>query len=296
MTADAAAPAAAAPRRGPGIRRSLAARRLTLRAWLGAVLVGAFVVAAAAAPYLAPALPDAQDIAHRLAPPSYGGAFFLGSDRLGRDLASRILYGARISLVVSALATTIAVASGTALGTAAGFYGGAVDRVLMRIVDAQMAFPYLLLAIAFMLVVPPSIPNIALVLGVTGWVVYARVMRVAVLALREREFVLAATAVGARERRVLLRHIVPNLIPTVVVLATTQVAQFILAEAALSFLGLGLPPNVPSWGNLVNDGREYLDSAWWIEVFPGLAIVVATAGVGLLGDWLRDVLDPHLRT
>ena len=239
MTAAAAVPAEiVAERRRPGRRLGRTAR-LTLRAWLGFVLVSAFMATAVLAPWLAPASPDAQDIAHRLQSPSYlsRGGFVLGSDRLGRDLLSRIIYGARISLVVSALATVTAVVSGTALGTLAGFYGGAVDRVLMRIVDAQMAFPYLLLAIAFMLVVPPSIPNIALVLGITGWVVYARVTRINVLSLRQREFVVAATALGARDRRVLVRHILPNLIPTITVLATTQIAQFILAEAALSFLG-----------------------------------------------------------
>ena len=273
-------------------------RRVTLRAVLGFVLVAAFVAAALSAPWLAPRAPDAQDITRRLTPPRYGWAgasgFALGSDQLGRDVLSRIIYGARISLSVSALATCGAAVAGTILGTLSGFYGGVADQVLMRVVDVQMAFPYLLLAIAFMLVVPPSIPNIAIVLAISGWVVYARIVRINTLALREREFVAAAYAIGARNRRILAGHIVPNLVPTMTVLATTQIAQFIVAEAALSFLGLGLPPGVPSWGNLMNEGRQYLDSAWWLEVFPGCAIIVATAGVGLLGDWLRDIVDPHL--
>ncbi|HYM68727.1 MAG TPA: ABC transporter permease [bacterium] len=288
-------------RSAPSVDRGLRVlgRRLTLRAALGLVLVSTFVAVAISAPWLAPRAPDGQDITQRLAPPRYDGAgatgYVLGSDQLGRDVLSRIIYGARISLVVSALATLGAAAAGTVLGVFSGFYGGPADQVLMRIVDVQMAFPYLLLAIAFMLVVPPSIPDIAIVLAISGWVVYARIMRINALALREREFVAAARAIGARNRRILARHIVPNLVPTITVLATTQIAQFIVAEAALSFLGLGLPPGVPSWGNLMNEGRQYLDSAWWMEVFPGCAIIVATAGVGLLGDWLRDILDPHLR-
>jgi peptide/nickel transport system permease protein len=262
-------------------------------------LVGVFVVTALAAAWLAPRAPDAQDITQRLRPPRSlapgEGEGILGTDQLGRDLLSRIIHGARISLSVSALATVGAAAIGASLGTLSGFYGGIVDHVIMRVADCQMAFPYLLLAIAFMLVVPPSVVNIAVVLAISGWVVYARVTRVNALALRGQEFVIAANAIGARDRRILLRHIAPNLIPTITVLATTQVAQFIIAEAALSFLGSSCSPSVPSWGNMMNEGRQYLDSAWWIEVFPGVAIILATAGVGLLGDWLRDVVDPHLR-
>jgi len=291
---------AAEPQRSFGMRRAAHrfGRRVTLRAVLGLALVTAFVTAAASAPWLAPRAPDAQDITQRLTPPRYGGAeasgFVLGSDQLGRDVLSRIIYGARISLSVSALATFGAAIAGTTLGALSGFYGGVADQVLMRVVDVQMAFPYLLLAIAFMLVVPPSIPNIAVVLAISGWVLYARIVRINTVALREREFVAAAYAIGAPNGRILAGHIVPNLVPTITVLATTQIAQFIVAEAALSFLGLGLPPSVPSWGNLMNEGRQYLDSAWWLEVFPGCAIIVATAGVGLLGDWLRDIVDPHL--
>jgi peptide/nickel transport system permease protein len=289
----------------PGTERRTARRPWILRRGsavrtvLGLSLAGAFIVVAVAAPWLAPARFDAQEIARRLLPPAYfagaGTGFVLGSDQLGRDLLSRIVYGARISLAVSGLATVGAAILGTALGTLSGFHGGIVDRALMRVVDLQMSFPYLLLAIAFMLVLPASVPSIALVLAITGWAVYARVTRVNTLALRESEFVVAASAIGAPERRILVRHLLPNLVPTIIVLATTQLAQFIIAESALSFLGLGLPPSVPSWGNMMNDGRQYLDSAWWIEVFPGLAIITATTGVGLLGDWLRDVLDPHLK-
>lgn len=273
-------------------------RRLTVRAYAGGLLVGVFVAAALAAPGLAPRTPQDQEIALRLRPPAFAGGtagYLLGTDQLGRDVLTRIIYGARISLTVSFLATAIAAVAGTLLGTLSGFYGGVVDQALMRVVEVQMAFPYLLLAIAFMLVVPASVVSIAIVLAVTGWVIYARIMRANALTLREREFVMAATAMGAPDRRILLRHIAPNLIPTMTVLATTQLAQFIIAESALSFLGVGLPPGVPSWGNIMNDGRQYLNSAWWIEVFAGLAIILATAGVGLVGDWLRDVVDPHLR-
>ncbi len=294
-SAQLSAVAAHAATRQPRARRWL----LPVRAWLGILLVGVFVIGGVVAPWLAPHPPQEQQIALRLRPPAFleGGTsgYLLGTDQLGRDVLSRIIYGARISLSVSGLATLGAAGVGTLLGTLSGFYGGAAEQILMRLVEVQMAFPYLLLAIAFMLVVPPNIVNIAIVLAISGWVVHARVMRVNALALRGQEFVVAASAIGARDHRILLRHIAPNLLPTVTVLATTQIAQFIIAESALSFLGVGLPPSMPSWGNIMNDGRQYLDSAWWIEVFAGLAIILATAGVGLLGDWLRDALDPHLR-
>jgi peptide/nickel transport system permease protein len=297
--AEPAAVPASGPERRASRRPWILSRGSAVRTVLGLCLAGLFLLVAFAAPWLAPRPSDAQEIAKRLLPPGYfasaGNGFILGSDQLGRDLLSRIVYGARISLAVSGLATLGAAVLGTSLGTLSGFRGGIVDRVLMRVVDVQMSFPYLLLAIAFMLVLPASVPSIALVLAITGWVVYARVTRVNTLALREREFVVAASAIGAAEPRILVRHVLPNLVPTIIVLATTQLAQFIIAESALSFLGLGLPPSVPSWGNMMNDGRQYLDSAWWIEVFPGLAIITATTGVGLLGDWLRDVLDPHLK-
>jgi len=290
----------------PAAAAGLAARRsrtgwktLPVRAWLGIFLVGVFLAGAVAGPWLVPHPPQEQEIARRLRPPAALAdgvpGYVLGTDQLGRDVLSRIVSGARISLSVSGLATLGAAGVGALLGMLSGFYGGAVDHLLMRIVEIQMAFPYLLLAIAFMLVVPPTIVNVAIVLAISGWVVYARVMRVNALALREQEFVMAARAVGAPDRRILMRHVAPNLIPTMLVLATMQIAQFIIAESALSFLGVGLPPSVPSWGNIMNDGRQYLDSAWWIEVFAGLAIILATAGVGLLGDWFRDVIDPHLR-
>jgi peptide/nickel transport system permease protein len=184
---------------------------------------------------------------------------------------------------------------GVGLGLLAGYYGGGIDQVGMRLADIQLAFPFLLLAITLMAVFPPTLTTVILVLALSGWVTYARLVRAQVLTLREKEFVIAARTVGSGDARVLLRHILPNVVPIITIVGAVQVAQFILAEAALSFLGLGIRPPTPSWGNIINEGQEYIFQAWWIETFPGLAIVAAVSGVGLLGDWLRDALDPRLR-
>ncbi len=262
-------------------------------------LVGLVLVMAVLGPLITPADPLAQDITQRLHPPAWLAhgqrSHLLGTDQLGRDVLSRLLSGARISLTVSLASAALAAVFGVLLGLSAGFYRGWLDDVVMRLVEIQLAFPYLLLAITIMAVLRPSMRNVIFVLAISGWVVHARLVRGITLSLAQGEFVQAARALGASDRRLMVRHILPNLLPVMTVVLTLQVAQFIVAESALSFLGLGLRPPTPSWGSMMNEGREYLSLAWWIETFPGLVIVVATTGIGLLGDWLRDVLDPRLK-
>lgn len=273
--------------------------RLGLRGTLGFTIVGCVLLVAIFGPWLAPADPLAQDISQRLHPPFWqtGGSatHLLGTDQLGRDLLSRLLYGARISLTISIGAASFAAIVGIVLGLISGYYRGWLDEIIMRLVEIQLAFPFLLLAITIMAVLQASLRNIILVLAISGWVVYARLVRGNTLALAETEFVVSARALGCSDFRIIFRHILPNLVGVATVVFTLQVAQFIIAESALSFLGLGIRPPQPSWGTIMNEGREYLNLAWWVETFPGVAILIATTGIGLLGDWLRDVLDPRLR-
>jgi peptide/nickel transport system permease protein len=278
---------------------SLLKRRLNGRAVIGLTLVGLALVAAIFAPLMAPHDPELADITVRLQPPAWSAdgstANLLGTDALGRDLLSRVIYGARTSLLVCLISVALAGLIGVTLGLIAGFYGGIVENVIMRMVDIMFAFPFLLLAITWMAIFSPGRRNVVAILVLTGWATYCRLARGQVLALREKEYVLAARVLGAPSGRLIRRHILPNLIATITVISTMVLAQFILAEAALSFLGLGVEPQTPTWGGLVNEGRDYIVQAWWIETFPGLAIVLTVSGIGLLGDWLRDVLDPRLR-
>ncbi len=273
--------------------------RLGVRGILGFVIVGAVLFLAIVGPLITSTDPLAQDISQRLRPPAWesGGSadHLLGTDQLGRDLLSRLIYGARISLTISLGAALGAAVVGIVLGLIAGYYRGWLDEVVMRLVEIQLAFPFLLLAITIMAVLQASLQNVIIVLAVSGWVVYARLVRGSTLALAEKEYVVSARALGCSDMRIMFRHILPNLIGISMVLFTLQVAQFIIAESALSFLGLGIPPPQPSWGTIMNEGRPYLDIAWWVETFPGVAILIATTGIGLLGDWLRDVFDPRLR-
>jgi peptide/nickel transport system permease protein len=243
--------------------------------------------------------PNRQDLAVALRPPTWFGgeatAGVLGTDNLGRDIFSRVAHGARVSLLIGVLAVAVAGAIGTLLGLISGFQGGWLGALVMRLADFQLSVPFLILALAIVAAIGPSLLNLIVVLGITGWVPYARVVRSEVLSLREREFVLAARAVGASSWRIMLVHLRPNITASVIVLASLEVARMILSEASLSFLGLGVPPTTPSWGGMVADGRNYLESAWWLATIPGLAIAFTVLGVNLLGDRLRDVLDPHLR-
>lgn len=259
---------------------------------LGATIVAVMLVVAAAPGQLAPQDPNKQVLIRYLQPPTLFVSWF-GTDNLGRDILSRTIYGARVSLAIGLSATVLAGTFGVTLGLVAGYSGGVLDDLLMRLADIQLAFPYLLLAIAIIGVLGTSILNLILVLAIANWVVYARLVRAEVLSLRGREFVIAARCVGARTPRLLLRHLLPNVLPSIIVIATFGVANAIIAEAGLSFLGMGVPPEIPSWGGMLADGRARIDTAWWQALFPGLAIVVAVLGINLLGDHLREELDPR---
>lgn len=261
--------------------------------WLGLVLVALVIAAAAFAPLLAPHDPRAISLSDELRPP--GGAFPLGAAENGVDVLSFVLFGARVSMIVGLSATLISALVGTALGALAGHRGGALEHGLMRVIDVLLAFPGILLAIFVTSVLGPSLVNVVVALCATGWTGYARLARAQVLALRGREFVVAARALGASDARILGRHLVPNLLGPVVVQATFGVPAAILAEASLSFLGLGVPPGTPSWGALVDQGTQYLVLAPHVALVPGLAIAVTVLGFNLLGDGLRDRLDPRRR-
>jgi peptide/nickel transport system permease protein len=267
-------------------------------ALLGLAVIAASVVLAVGAPALAPDDPARNDLLERLAPPMWmeGGSSRhpLGTDTLGRDVVSRLLYGARVSLVVGFSAVVVAGVVGLVLGLVSGYFGGRLDDALMRLGDVQLAFPALVLAIAVLAVVGSGLANIVLVLGVTGWVTYARIARGETLSLRHREFVEGARALGAGDGAILWRHVLPNVLPSITVVATFSVARTIIAEASLSFLGLGLPPPAPSWGAMLDEGRNYLTTGWWLALFPGLAILLVVLGINVVGDWLRDTLDPRV--
>ena len=262
-----------------------------------AVLV---LVAAAAilAPQLSPADPIRNDLLERLTPPMWvaGGsaAHPLGTDTLGRDVLSRLLYGARLSLVVGFAAVLISGLIGVALGVLGGYYGGWLDDVLMRAGDVQLAFPVLLLGVALLSVLGPGLANLILVLVVSGWITYARIVRGETLSLKHRDFVEAARALGALDRRLIWRHVLPNVWAPIAVVATFSVARTIIAEASLSFLGLGVPAPAPSWGAMLDEGRNYITTGWWLALFPGTAILIVVLVIHLLGDWLRDILDPRV--
>jgi ABC-type dipeptide/oligopeptide/nickel transport system permease subunit len=279
------------------------ARLAVPRAWraigAGGVLILLAVVVAAFAPELAPHEAIAFDLLHRLAPPAWetGGSWIhpLGTDPLGRDVLSRIIYGARTSLAIAGAAMLAAAALGIVLGLVSGYAGSWADALIMRLADIQLSFPYLLLAIAVMALLKPSLVNLILVLVLRSWVVYARLVRVVTRSAREREFVTAARALGGSGARIVFRHIAPNVVGPSIVVSSFQLAELIIVESSLSFLGLGVQPPTPSWGSMVSEGRAYISSAWWLSAFPGLAIVLMVLGANLTGDALRRALDPRLR-
>lgn len=236
--------------------------------------------------------PGAIDITQRLLPPGWG--YLLGTDDLGRDVLARILYGARISLLVGFVAVGIATVIGIFVGAIAGFYGRWVDALLMRFVDIMLCFPTFFLILAVIAFLEPSIWNIMIIIGLTGWMGVARLVRAEFLSLRGRDFVIAAQSIGASDLRLIFRHILPNALSPVIVSATLGVAGAILTESALSFLGIGVQPPTPSWGNMLITGKQTLGSAWWLSVFPGMAILLTVLGYNLLGEGLRDALDPRM--
>jgi ABC-type dipeptide/oligopeptide/nickel transport system permease subunit len=257
------------------------------------------VTAAVFAPWVAPKDPLEVNIRHRLAPPAWmaGGTpeNLLGTDQVGRDLFSRVVYGGRVSLVVGVTAVLISASLGVLLGLGAGYVGGRVDTVIMTVINIMLAFPFILLVLAVIAVLGPSLVNMIVVLGIADWPLYARVIRAETQAIRERDFIAASRALGLGHLRIAFRQIVPNLVSTIVVIATLQVARVIILESFLSFLGLGIQPPTPAWGNMLGEGRVYMLNSWWIAAFPGLAIFVTTLAINLMGNALRDWLDPYMK-
>lgn len=258
---------------------------------IGLTFVLVVVLAAVFAPAIAPAEPNEQDLLNRLEPPS--AEHPMGTDQLGRDVLSRLLYGARITLGIAVTVVAITLAIGTVVGVVAGYAGGWVDEALMRFVDILLAFPGILLALVIAGILGPSLTNIMIALAVVGWTQYARIIRGSVLSVKEKEFIKAAQLMDVSRTRIIARHVLPNVITPVVVLATMDMAYVILGTAGLSFLGLGAQPPTPEWGTMLSQGRNYLQDAWWVVNLPGLAIMVTVLGFNLLGDGLRDVLDPR---
>jgi peptide/nickel transport system permease protein len=283
------------PRAWPRLR----GRRVPPVTLAGLAFIALLAVVAGAAPWLAPQDPTRQSLRGRLAAPTLDGAdgraHLFGTDHLGRDVLSRVIYGSQVSLVVGFAAVVIGGVLGSALGILAGFVGGRVDAVIMTVADAQLAFPFILLAIGIIAVLGPSFPTLIVVIGLSGWVSYARILRSQVLVLRSREFVEAIYGLGGSVLRIALRHVLPNVLSSIVVVATLELARSIVLEATLSFLGLGIQPPTPSWGGMIHEGRDYLDSAWWISTVPGLVLMLTSIVVSRTGDGLRDLLDPTLR-
>ncbi len=277
-------------------------RRLAIRPLLkpkvviGGAIVLILIIAGALAPWIAPYDPNAQNLALALKPPQWlFGPHVLGTDAVGRDIFSRLFYGARISLIIAVTVVLISGVVGVGLGAISGYFAGAVDFAIQKFVEVIWAFPPLLLAIAIMAFLGQGLGNLILALVMQRWISYCRVARGQALSMRSREFVEAARALGASDARIIVRHIVPNLFQSAVVIGTFAMASAIISEAALSFLGLGVPPEIPTWGSMLADGRTYISTSWWLALFPGLCIFFTVLGINLLGDGLRDLLDPRLK-
>ncbi len=296
MTAESVLGAQSVPRQvaESSTPRRRARRPPPLTATIGLIVILLVALGAAGADALSPYNPAAQALRDRLQAPTLLGPHVLGTDNLGRDVLSRTIYGARVSLTVGIAAAALAGSVGVLLGLLAGYLGGWCDTLVSRLADIQQAIPFLILAIAVAVIVGPSLTNVVLVLAVTTWVSYFRVVRAEVLSVRESLLVDAARVLGASMPRIVLRHVLPNVSGSVIVIGSLMVANMIIFEASLSFLGLGVPPPTPTWGRMVFDGVQYVDSAWWLSFFPGLAIVLTVLAINLVGDWLRDVLDPRL--
>lgn len=274
----------------------LFSRLFSLEFILGVGLTAIICLAVLFSGVLFPGGADKIDLMARLTPPFTNMSHIFGTDPLGRDVLARVVTGGKISLLVGFVSVAGAVVVGVIMGLIAGYYRGFWDMVVMRFADVQLALPFILLAITFIAIVGGGLMNTIILLIVSQWVQYARLVRGSVLALREREFILSARAIGVKDWRIIFQHLLPNLLGPVIVLMTLNVANNILLESSLTFLGLGVDPTIPSWGGMLADGRTYLQTAWWVSVFPGLAILLTVLGLNLLGDWLRDSLDPTGRT
>jgi peptide/nickel transport system permease protein len=265
---------------------------------IGFFIVSIVVLLALFGSFIVPHDPAGNNLRARFMPPGYTdttGVYMLGTDQLGRDIFSRMIVGSSVSVLVGVVSVLIAGTIGVLVGLLAGFFGGWVDNVLMRLADGLLSIPFIILVVAVSGVLSPGLGTLMLILGLTGWVTYARVIRGEVLKAREMEYVVAAYAIGQTRFKVMFRQILPNVVSTAIVLAASQVGVTILAESSLSFLGLGVKPPTVTWGLMLADGRQYINSAWWMTTFPGIAITVTVLGVVFLGDWLRDVLDPNVR-
>ncbi|MEE1665299.1 ABC transporter permease [Streptomyces sp. WAC07094] len=278
---------------GSVVLRALLRNKLAVLALAVLVLL---LAAALFAPLIAPYDPNTQDLLLRLRPPAWqdggSGAHPLGTDQLGRDMLSRVIYGARVSLLVGAGAALLAGAIGTVVGLVSGYFGGWADRVLMRLADIQLAFPALLLALAIVGFLGSGLWYVILVLGFTGWVSYARVVRSEVMSLRSRDFITEARAIGVTDATIMRRHLLPNVMAPLATIATLHVAAAVVAEASLSYLGLGVPKETVTWGSMLADGQLYLGTSWWVAVFPGIALMLTSLAINITGDALRDVADP----
>lgn len=274
-------------------------KKSTRTAKFGMVIVIMWIVCAVFAPLLAPYGENDTDITKRMIPPAWeekgSDEHLLGTDEMGRDVLSRIIYGTRVSLIVGLMSVVVSLIIGTVLGLLAGYLGGWVDAVVMRIVDVMLSFPFIFLALCLMSVLGSSLTNVIIVLGITGWVPYARTIRAQTLSLREREFVAAARLSGAKGIFIVFRHILPNILDSAIILGTLEMGTSIIAEASLTFLGMGVPPSIATWGTMIATGRQYIYVAWWLTAIPGVAIFLVCLSINFLGDWIRDVRDPRLR-
>lgn len=267
--------------------------------FLSIIILVIFIIVSIFPGILAPMDPHEQTLTSRLQPPGYvgenGQTYWLGSDHLGRDVLSRLITGARTSLLVGIASSLVAVIIGTTVGLVGGYKGGRINDFLMRVADVQLAFPFFLLAITVASILGPSVPVVILVLALGNWVAYARVVRSEVLVLRESQFVAAAKSLGLPTTRILIRHILPNCFASIMVLLTFNIAFAIVMEAGLSFLGLGIPSSYSSWGDMLSNGRQYVETAWWLSTFPGLSIFLVTLAINMVGDYFREIFDPHMK-
>ncbi len=269
---------------------------LTMKVVIAGVVLGLFVIAAVFAPWVVPYDPNKQDLMAALTAPEYfSGPHFLGTDHVGRDILSRVIYGARISLLIALVVVVVSGLVGMALGLISGYFGGWIDFGIQKFLEVFWAFPPLLLAIAILAFLGQGLGVLILALAIQRWIPYCRVARANTMSVKERDFIHAARAIGASRKRIILRHVLPNIVQAALVIGTFAMATSIIAEAALSFLGLGVPPSIPTWGSMLADGRTYISTSWWMALFPGLAIFLTVLAINMLGDALRDNLDPRLK-